>query len=63
MPTLRIEGMKCQHCAKTAQKALVDLGATEVEIDLSKGEASFAGSLEQDAVRKALAEKGFTLVD
>lgn len=63
MPTLRIDGMKCQHCVKAAQKALEDLGATEVEIDLSKGEASFTGSLEKEAVRKAVAEKGFTLID
>jgi len=63
MATLRIYGMKCQHCVKTAKKALEDLGATEVEIDLEKGEASYQGSLDKEAVRKAVGDKGFTLVD
>ncbi len=63
MATLRIDGMKCQHCVKTAKKALEDLGATQVEIDLDKGEASYQGSLDKEAVRKAVADKGFTLVD
>lgn len=63
MATLRIDGMKCQHCVKTAKKALEDLGATQVEIDLDKGEASYQGPLDKEAVRKAVADKGFTLVD
>ncbi len=63
MATLRIDGMKCQHCAKTAKKALENLGATEVAIDLDKGEASYQGSLDKEAVRKAMADKGYTLVD
>ena len=63
MPTLKIDGMKCQHCVKAATKALEDLGAAQVEIDLGKGEASYQGSLDKEAVRKAVADKGFTLVD
>ena len=63
MTTIRIDGMKCQHCAKTAQKALEELGATGVSIDLSKGEARYEGSLEKEAVQRIIAEKGFTLVD
>jgi copper chaperone len=63
MSILRIDGMKCQHCAQTAKKALEDLGATGVSIDLTKGEASYEGTLERDAVRQVMAEKGFSLVD
>ncbi|MDD2463842.1 MAG: heavy metal-associated domain-containing protein [Desulfobulbus sp.] len=63
MTTVRIDGMKCQHCVKTAKKALEDLGATAVEIDLGKCEASYQGSLDKEAVRKAVSDKGFTLVD
>ena len=55
--------MKCQHCAKTAKKALENLGATEVTIDLNKGEASYQGSLDKEAVRKVMADKGYTLID
>ena len=63
MTTIRIDGMKCQHCAKAAQKALEELGATGVNIDLSKGEARYEGVLEKDALRRTIAEKGFTLLD
>nr|WP_321465287.1 heavy metal-associated domain-containing protein [uncultured Desulfobulbus sp.] len=63
MATLRIDGMKCQHCVKTAKKALEGLGATEVDIDLEKGEARYQGSLDKEAVRKAIRDKGFTLLD
>lgn len=63
MSILRIDGMKCQHCAQTAKKALEDLGATGVNIDLTKGEARYEGTLERDAVRQVMAEKGFNLVD
>lgn len=63
MATRRIEGMKCQHCVKAATKVLENLGATEVEINLDTGEARYQGSPETEALRKALAEKGFTLVD
>lgn len=63
MTTRRIEGMKCQHCAKTATKVLENLGATEVEINLDSGEARYQGSIETEALRKALAEKGYALLD
>jgi copper chaperone len=61
--TIRIQGMKCQHCAGAAKKALEELGATCVEIDLAKGEARFDGALDSDAVRQAIAAKGFTVVE
>ncbi|WP_310599477.1 heavy metal-associated domain-containing protein [Desulfobulbus sp.] len=63
MTTVRIQGMKCQHCAATAKKALEDLGATEVVIDLDKGEARFEGTLDGAAVRQAIAAKGFAVVE
>ena len=63
MTTIRINGMKCQHCAGAAKKALEELGATGVEIDLGKGEARFEGTLDVGAVRRAIAAQGFTVVD
>ena len=44
MTTLHITGMKCQHCVKAVTKALENLGATEVRVDLEKEQASFAGT-------------------
>lgn len=63
MTTIHIRGMKCQHCAATAQKALEALGATEVQIDVTKGEAHFEGPIDGKAVRQALAAQGFEVVD
>ncbi|MBM9615341.1 heavy-metal-associated domain-containing protein [Desulfobulbus rhabdoformis] len=63
MATLHINGMKCQHCQKAAQKTLEELGATQVVVDLEKGEASYEGSPDKEALRKALADKGFELAD
>jgi len=62
MTILRIDGMKCQHCAGAAKKALEDLGATGVVIDLDRGEARFEGALDREAVRRAIAAKGFTVI-
>ena len=63
MTEIHITGMKCQHCLAVAQKALEDLGAKDVAIDLAKGSARFEGSLEMGAIRQALAGKGFALVE
>lgn len=63
MTTIRIRGMKCQHCAAVTQKALEALGAIEVQIDVAKGEARFAGSVDGEAVRQAIAAQGFEVVD
>jgi copper chaperone CopZ len=63
MTILRIHGMKCQHCAGAARKALEDLGATGVVIDLAQGEARFEGALDREAVRQAIAAKGFTVAE
>ena len=63
MNTVRIQGMKCQHCAASVQKVLESLGAQGVQIDLLKGEASFKGKVETEALRVAIAAKGFVLVE
>ena len=63
MTTLRIQGMKCQHCVATVKKTLEELGATEVTIDLDKSEARFAGAPDGETVRRAIAAKGFAVVD
>ena len=63
MTIIHIRGMKCQHCAAATQKALEALGATGVHIDVAKGEARFEGAIDGEAVRQAIAAKGFEVVD
>lgn len=63
MSTLRIQGMTCQHCAATVQKILEELGATMVRIDVAKSEARFEGMMDGEVLRRAIAAKGFEVVD
>ena len=43
MTTVKISGMRCQHCVNSTRQALEAIaGVSNVSIDLDKGEASFA---------------------
>lgn len=58
-----IEGMNCNHCRMNAEKALRNVdGVTDVTVDLATNEARITGNPNVDALRKALDEIGFTLV-
>ena len=63
MTTIHMEGMSCAHCAATVHKALEELGLTGVQVDAAKGEAVFAGTVDQEELRRAIAAKGYQLVD
>lgn len=64
MTTIKVEGMKCQHCSGNTKKALEELdGISNVSVDLDKGEVSFDGDAPMDAIKAAVAAKGFTVVD
>lgn len=63
MPTVKISGMKCQHCVGSTRKALEELeGVSNVQIDLDRGEASFDGDVDIEAVKGAIAKIGFEVV-
>lgn len=62
MTTIHVQGMKCQHCAATVQKAIESLGAVQVQVDVVKGEVRFAGMIEPERLREAIAAQGFELV-
>ena len=64
MTTIKINGMKCQHCVASTKKALEALeGVSNVTVDLDKGEAGFDGDVSMAAVKEAVAAKGFEVVD
>lgn len=63
MTTIQIRGMKCQHCVATATQVLESLGLKRIQIDLAKGEATFDGVAGLEAIRLALAAKGFEVVN
>jgi copper chaperone len=63
MPTVKINGMKCQHCVGSTRKALEELeGVSNVQVDLEKGEASFDGDVDLETVKDAVAKTGFEVV-
>ena len=60
MATIKINGMKCQHCVGATKKALEGLdGVDNVRVDLDRGEATFDGNVDIEVVRKAIAAIGF----
>lgn len=64
MTTIKINGMKCQHCVSSTRKALEGLdGVDNVNVDLAKGEATFDGDVALDEIKKAIAGIGFEAVE
>ena len=64
MMIIQIEGMKCQHCVRSVQKALEALeGVTGVEVDLDANEARLEGEADLQQVKAVIAEKGFSVLD
>ena len=63
MTTVKISGMRCQHCVGSVSKALQEIkGVSQVQVDLAKGEASFEGSVDLAVVKQAIASIGFEVV-
>ena len=59
-----IEGMNCNHCRMSAEKALRSVeGVTAASVDLATGEALVEGTATREALAEALDGIGFTLKD
>ncbi len=58
-----IEGMSCKNCVAHVETALKGLsGVEDVRVDLKKNQAEIsASSLEDEAIRNAVAEAGYTV--
>ena len=62
---LKIEGMTCDHCVKTVQKALKSVtGVTQVEVSLPLKQAVVQSEkpLDEAAAVKAVEEEGYKAV-
>lgn len=60
MRTFHIEGMNCNHCRMSAEKAILSVaGITSATVDLQSGEAQVEGTATSEAVIKAVEEIGF----
>jgi uncharacterized membrane protein YraQ (UPF0718 family)/copper chaperone CopZ len=60
---ISIEGMSCDHCARSIQRALIECaGVTAAEIDFRKGRAVVKGTgLDIDELEKAIESLGYTV--
>lgn len=61
MKIYHIEGMSCNHCRMSAEKAILAVpGVIGASVDLQKKEACVEGTASPEAVCKAVEELGFT---
>jgi copper chaperone len=64
MMTVKIKGMRCQHCVNATSRALEEIdGIANVRVDLEKGEATFDGEVSPGIIKEAIAKIGFEVVD
>nr|WP_320132433.1 heavy metal-associated domain-containing protein [uncultured Holophaga sp.] len=60
MAQLKIQGMKCGHCVKSVQEALLQVPGVEgAEVDLKAGTAQVKGQADPAALIGAVEEEGF----
>ncbi len=62
MNTIKINGMKCQHCVSSVTKALESIdGISDVTVNLETLEASFtaAADISIDRIKEAIRKIGF----
>lgn len=58
---LKITGMSCGHCQRSAREALESVaGVEKAEVSLEAGTAEVTGSPNVDLLIAAIAEEGFT---
>ena len=65
MATIKIKGMSCNHCVTAVTKALNQIkGIKDVQVDLSKGEASFEEDQPADmtVVKAQIKKAGYEVV-
>lgn len=61
---LKIEGMTCGHCKAAVEKALLAVsGVTAATVDLEKKEAVIIGSANQDDLKAAIDDAGYTVTE
>ena len=56
------KGMMCAHCVSHVEKALTALGV-QADVDLASGTAVVTGKADDEALRKAVTDAGYEVVD
>ncbi len=64
MTVYHVQGMNCNHCRASAEKALQGVeGVTAASVDLTTKEARVEGTATREALEQAVSAVGFTLTD
>ena len=59
-----VVGMTCEHCVRSVSEEVSEVpGVTAVEVDLAGGRMTVQGDADDAAVRAAVAEAGYRVVD
>jgi len=62
--TYGVAGMTCEHCVRSVTEEVSEVpGVTAVEVDLAGGRMTVQGDADAAAVRAAVAEAGYQVVD
>jgi copper chaperone len=62
--TYAVAGMTCEHCVRSVTEEVSEVpGVTAVEVDLAGGRVTVRGDADDDAVRAAVAEAGYQVVN
>jgi copper chaperone len=62
--TYAVAGMTCEHCVRSVTEEVSDVaGVTGVEVDLASGTVTVNGVVDDAAVRTAVAEAGYQVVE
>ena len=60
--TITIKGMMCAHCVAHVEKALTALGV-QADVDLASGTAVVTGNASDEALKKAVTDAGYEVVE
>ena len=62
--TYTVTGMTCEHCVRSVTEEVSEVpGVTAVEVDLADGRVTVQGDADDAAVRAAVAEAGYQVVN
>ena len=62
--TYAVAGMTCEHCVRSVTEEVSEVpGVTAVDVDLAAGRVTVTGAADDAAIRAAVAEAGYDVVD
>lgn len=61
---IKVEGMMCTHCKAMVEKVCKAVpGATDAVVDLQKKQVTVMGNADLEALRKAITDAGYEVIE